>query len=682
MRVGIDIGGTFTDFTLTDEKTGNVWHRKVPTTPESPSLALVRGLEEILTVSGARIGDLEYLVHGTTIGLNTLLQRKGARLALIVCETNRNVLDLARLRLPPQFSFAPRPPNPLVPSEMVKGIQGRILADGSEYEPLSESEVLAIPAWLREIGADSCAIALLNSYVNRQHELHVASVIRQAFPSLPLSLSCEIWPEIREYERTMVTAMNAYIAPQMSEYFELLDQQLTEANCDALPLITRSNGGLMTLDEAQARPVETLLSGPASGVVGACFAAAAAGLADCVTFDMGGTSADISVITGGQASRSSEAHVGEFPIVIPAVEVHSVGAGGGSIAWSDGAGILKVGPLSAGAQPGPACYDSGGKRPTVTDAYLLCGFLNPSGFAGGRIQLNESLARMALRDLGQAIQLPPEETAVAILRVATATMAARVSPLLASLGVDARSVALLPYGGAGPVHACLLADELGISTILVPESPGTLCATGALINDLSRDWVRTRRCKVLEEELNSLSLELESLLAVAKEWFAAQPLDLESQEISFSLDMRYVGQAYEISVPIELEDVTSVETLTKLFHFRHEAIYRHSDWQAPIEIVNLRTRAIGRTSKPMFGVAAEISGVPQEQNTRVLKLERGSVSATVYQRAALKIGTILRGPTIIEQDDTTVVVLPDWVCVVDSARNLVLRKEESEKVNA
>lgn len=684
LRVGIDIGGTFTDLTLADRARGTLQHSKVPSTPQNPSDAMIEGLLQVTAAAGGSPADVGYLVHGTTLALNTLLQRQGAHVALIVCRANRHVLDLARLRVSEQFSFTPKAPKSLVAPERVLPIKGRLLADGREYEALDPEELSAIPAWLEAVGAQSCAVALLNSYHDPRHEQEVASVVRSAFPSLPLSLSSEIWPEIREYERTMVTVMNAYVAPQMTSYFSRLSDQLKELDVRTVPLITRSNGGLMTIDEAAERPIETLLSGPASGVVGARYAALSAGRDDCITFDMGGTSADVSVVVGGKPLSSSGAHVGEFPVIIPSVEVSAIGAGGGSIAWRDSSGILKVGPRSAGSDPGPVCYGRGGEAPTVTDAYLLCGFLNPTSFAGGTLKLSPELAEEAMGRLGETIGLGPRETAVAILRIATATMAARVGPLMASLGIDAREFTLLPYGGAGPVHACLLAGEVGINEILVPASPGTLCATGALINDMSRDWVRTFRHSLDQDVLDDAQREFAELDRAATRWLEQQPVRMESSDVTSSVDMRYSGQAYEIEVALGAEGMRAdLAPVLDAFHRQHEKIHGHSDSEAPVEIVNLRVRAVGRTEK--FETRSVDGRRGQTATTcpvRKMWFVEGAVDGFVYQRSALGAGTAITGPAIVEQEDTTVVIPPGFLGAVDPFGNLLIRREGVENADA
>jgi N-methylhydantoinase A len=676
LRVGIDIGGTFTDLTLLDTESGTLRHHKVPSTPSAPSDALIAGVIQMTEEVGATPADLEYFVHGTTLALNTLLQRRGSRLALIVGHTNRSVLDLARLRVPEQFSFTPSVPEPLVEPLMVRSIGGRLLADGSEDEPLDTAEIDSLPDWLREVGAESCAISLLNAYANPEHEARIAAVIRAALPEMPVSASSEVWPEIREYERTMVTTMNAYVAGQMGDYFKRLRQQLDELEMTAPPLITRSNGGLMSIEEAAELPVETLISGPAAGVVGARFAAELAGIEDCITFDMGGTSADVSVIRGGRAARSSEAAVGDFPVVIPAVDVAAIGAGGGSIAWLDRAGVLKVGPSSAGADPGPACYGRGGEQPTVTDAYLLCGYLDPADFAEGQIELRTDLARAAVGALGADLGLDPEQTAEAMIRIATATMAARLGPLMAGLGVDPREFALLPYGGAGPLHANLLARELGMRRILVPGSPGTLCATGALVNDLSRDWVRTFRGRVAAEVLGNVDAEFVELERTAREWIEAQPIAVSEAEISLAIDMRYVGQAYELEVAIDRDDLAAATAVAERFHARHESVHHHADREAAVEIVNLRAHAVGRTGQLPEPEAGSPATGGDEVGRREIVIDGKKVTAGIHRRQSLAPGAAVPGPAIVTQPDTTTLVLPGYTARIDAATNMVIAADD------
>lgn len=676
LQVGIDIGGTFTDLTLSDPATGEATHHKLPTTPDDPARALIDGLSALTTSVGAAPTDIAYFVHGTTLGLNTLLQRRGARLALVVSRGMRNVLDLERLRVPEQFSFTPSIPAPLVSPELVYPLGGRMLASGAEHEPLGENELDELVAWLRASGADACAVSLLNAYVNPEHERRAEAAIAQALPDMALSISSRVWPEVREFERSIVTAMNAYVAPQMGRYFAHLTGELETAGVPGRPFITRSNGGLMSVEEAAEIPVETLLSGPAAGVVGAQREARLAGLNDCVTFDMGGTSADVSVIIEGEPARSTETRVGSLPIVIPSVDVTAIGAGGGSIAWLDAAGVLKVGPHSAGAAPGPACYGLGGTEPTITDAYLVCGFLDPERFAGGTLELQRAPAEAALGGLGERLGMDATQTAEAVLRIASATMVARLLPLMARLGIDPREFALLPYGGAGPTHACLLAREVGIARVLVPRHPGTLCATGALVNDLSRDWVRSFRARLEGTAVDGLRAELDALTATARGWLEQQRETIESSQLAFALDMRYVGQAYELEVPIEIELLDQPDELRARFHRRHETVHRHADLSAPVEVINLRVRAIGRT--PGLAEGSPETGRTESAEpigTRAIMVDGAGHDAAVYSRSALAPGTRVSGPCLVEQEDTTIPILPGFSFEVDGRHNLVVRAD-------
>ncbi|MBI2371364.1 MAG: hydantoinase/oxoprolinase family protein [Deltaproteobacteria bacterium] len=676
-KIGIDIGGTFTDLTLLDVERGVLHHYKVPSTQHSPSDALISGVQQLTEQVGITPEAIAYFVHGTTLALNTVIQRRGARTALIVSRGNRSVLDLARLRVPQQFSFAPAVPEPLVPSSRVREIGGRILASGEEIEPLSPDEVAAAVAWLKEQEVEACAISLLHAYANPSHEQAVKRAIEQALPTLIVAASSGIWPEIREYERTMVAVLNAYIAPQMARYLARLERDAAAIGLRTELYITKSNGGIMSAASARQAPVETLLSGPASGVVGAAFAAKLAGIRHCVTLDMGGTSADVSLILDGEPVRSTENHAGDYPVVMPSVDVSSIGAGGGSIAWVDPYGVLKVGPESAGAEPGPACYGLGGTAATVTDAYVVCGFLNPGHFLGGRMRLDPQRASEAIAPIARRLGQSVPEAAESILQVATANMVTEFFPLMTKKGVDPREYALLPYGGAGPTHACLLAAEVGIGRIVVPHSPGTLCATGALINDVKKDYVQTFRCALDGLDLNEVRKRFGRMEEEARRWLDGEGIDLDRREFLCAADMRYKGQAYEIEVPIDAVALESVETLRRRFHDRHETVYRHADRGAAVELVNLRVRVVGITPPVTVRLQdrAEGHGRAEPKGRRTLLLRGQRLSATIYERAALRPGHRLPSPCIVEQDDTTTVILPGFAGRVDAYGNLVLERE-------
>ena len=477
-QLGIDIGGTFTDLSVLDRETGQLTSLKTPTVPTDPTRGVANGIA-LLAQQGIHPSEIGYFVHGTTIGVNAVIQRSGARIALLVTDGFRDVLEMARLRLPTPWDFYGQRPAPLLPRELVVPVRERVRYGGMVETSLTDDEIERVISTVTALAVEGVAICLLHSYANPDHELALKTALTQRAPHLFVSCSAEIWPQMREYERALVTVMNAYIRPPLVRYLSALEGTLEELGIPARPYLTRSNGGIMTTVAAREHPVQTLLSGPASGVIGAVEAATRAGFADLISFDMGGTSADVALITDGQIEFSREAQVGDFPLFLPVVGVSSIGAGGGSIAWLDGAGVLKVGPRSAGADPGPACYGLGGKEPTLSDAFLLCGWLNPGRFAG-KARLDEAAASVAMDRLAGQLALGLSQTASAIIQVALATMFTEFSAVLERRGIDPRDFTLVAFGGAGPVVACLLAEEVKMSRVLVPPAPGTLCCPRGL----------------------------------------------------------------------------------------------------------------------------------------------------------------------------------------------------------
>jgi N-methylhydantoinase A len=681
LRLGVDVGGTFTDFSLSDTASGEVHHFKRPSTPSEPSDALIKGIAELTARHGLDPERIEYFAHGTTLALNTVIQRRGARSALVVTRGHRSVLDIARLRVPEQFNFAPTVPPPLIPGGMVFEVDGRMRASGQELVPLSQNDIEGVCTWLREAQVEACAIALLNSYANPEHERALAEAIGRECPGVAVCASSALWPQFREYERAIVAVLNAYVSRVMDDYLVRLGDEAAGAGLGARIYITKSNGGVMSADSARHAPVETLLSGPASGVVGAAFTAATAETPNCVTFDMGGTSADVSLIVGGQPVHSTEAVVGEYPMVMPSVDVSAIGAGGGSIAWIDPYGLLKVGPDSAGAAPGPACYGAGGTAATVTDAYVVCGFLDPDNFLGGEMRLDRELARAALARLAEPLGVTVERVAEDVLRVATANMATQFLPLMAQRGIDPRDYALLPYGGAGPTHACLLAEEVGIRRVVVPASPGTLCATGALINDVVRDYVRAVRAPLEALRLDDVRLQFSEIQAEAQAWLDSEPIDVLERRVLTSGDMRYRGQAYDVEVPLDLGAVDSIDDIGRAFHARHAAIYQHSDPTARVEMLSIRVRIVGVTPTiglPVLATSHAGSAAPSPNGRREMLVRGQAHDAAVHSRAELQEGAVISGPAIVEQPDTTVPVPPGWVLRVQAHGVLVIDAIEGE----
>lgn len=678
-RLGIDIGGTFTDLSLIDEDTHEAFSHKVQSTPKSPSQAVARGIAEIVGRVGSKASEISSFVHGTTIALNALLERRGAVVGLFVTRGTRDILELGRLRKPDLFNLRAVAAPPLVPRRRVYEVGGRISASGDELEPLDEAALRLAAA---ELGDDieSVAICLLNAHSSDTHERKAAQIIQQVRPGVHVSRSSALWPEVREFERATVAALNAYVEPIMRRYVDALGEDTTKAGLQTGLFITRSNGGIMSASTARSHPAYTMLSGPAAGVVGAAYVAGQSGVLEAVTLDIGGTSADVAVIRDGAPVQSTEAVIGEYPIIMPSVDVFAVGAGGGSIAWFDQAGLLKLGPKSAGADPGPACYGQGGTEPTTTDAYLVCGYLDPETFAGGAITLHPELAEAAIKPVADRLKVSVEAAAESILRLASATMASAIMPMLTKRGIDTRDFTLAAYGGAGPTHACLLADETSIPRVLVPPAPGALCAYGAAIADIRSDFVRSHRVTIEAadpHELRGILLDLETQ---ARSWLRGERPDVAEVTIRRTAGMRYVGQAFDVEVQVPTDLSTAELTTSKLatlFHAEYEALYRNSDPAAAAEIVDLRVAVIGRTERPGLRQlpSAESGEQPPTVGTRPIYHASEWRSAKIYHRSDLKGGHVVPGPAVIEQADTTTVVLAGTRAECDGNGNLFLMRD-------
>jgi N-methylhydantoinase A len=680
-RLGIDIGGTFTDFSLFDEGTGELVGFKSPTVPADPARGLLEGLRAFVGERPFDPADLRYLVHGTTIAINTVIQRNGAPLGLLVTRGFGDVLEIQRLRLASPVNFTATRPLPLIPRYRVGEVSERILADGSVDTTLDREELAAEARRLvdRE-GAEALVVAFINAYRAPAHEAEARKVLAELYPAVPVTCSHEVWPQIREYERTIVAILTAYVRPRVVQYLERLERDLGAAGIRTPLYITKSNGGVTTARDARQATAETLLSGPASGVIGAASVCVRAGYRNLITFDMGGTSADIALVRDGQPLYSADETVGDFPVVMPAVGVSSIGAGGGSVAWLDQVGVLKVGPRSAGADPGPACYGRGGREPALSDAFLLCGFLNPENFVGGRLRLHPDAAAAALRPLAEALGLDVDGAAEAVVEVATANMYAAFSGVLARHGADPRDFSLVAFGGAGPIEACFLAEEFHIPRIIVPPAPGTLCALGAMSADVKSDYIKTlhRRLSAMTGRL--LAAECGELADRARRWLVEEAPSVETSALRFSAELRYVGQAFQIDVPLApawLED-GSTERLREAFHQLHERLYAHADRAADVELIDLRATISGVLPKPELRRLPAGSGPARPAGRRPIHYRGRRHEAAVYHRADLFAGQRLDGPAIVEQDDTTTLIPAGFGAEVDPFGNLVIQPDEND----
>ena len=679
-RLGVDIGGTFTDFLLMDEKGGAYNLVKVASTPDHPSDAILEGLRRLTHDYQVDPSEIVSFVHGTTLAVNTLIQRSGAKVGLLVTEGYRDILELRRLRLEDPSQLYSDKPVPLSPRRHVREIRERLLVDGTEYIPLDLDQVERVAGGLLADGVETLAISFLHSYRNSVHEDAAKARVKDAFPDVYVCTSSEIWPQFREYERTLVAVMNAHIGEKMEEYFTSLERELRETGMTTTIYSTKSNGGIMTAESAARVPVETLLSGPASGVIGAAAIAHQSDNPRVITFDMGGTSADVSVING-DVSYSTEGHVGDFPVTMPTVDVSSIGAGGGSVAWIDAEGVLKVGPRSVGSSPGPACYGRGGTEPTVTDAYVELGIIDPAHFLGGELTLQPDLSHVALETIGEKLGCDAQQAARHVLNVATANMYAEFIPLMARQGVDARDFALLAFGGAGPTHAFLLASEVGINRIIIPPTPGVLCALGCLMADFRSDFIRTLYLRLTELEPSDLEGRFTEIEHEARSWLTAQNIDQETDVVGIQLvrsaDMRYRGQSFELTIPVpaDLSTPAGFAQLLDGFHQQYEQIYGHSDRDADTEIISVRVQVVGQTIKPRMAITgpetSTAQAAPEPVGVRSVRLATPAWEVPVFERDALNPGMVLNGPCIIEQYDSTILVTPGYRLEIDGQRNVI-----------
>lgn len=680
-RLGVDIGGTFTDFVLMNTSTGQIVVNKVPSTPDNPATAVIAGLQQLNEDHGISPPEIEYLGHGSTVGTNTLIERSGARTGLLVTEGFGDMLTIRRLGMADTSDLQGERPAPLVPRKRVCTVPERLLADGQVRKPLDVEATIASVGEFVQQGIEALAVCFHHSYRFPEHEALVKKEIRRAFPELQVCVSSEIWPEIREYERTLVTTINAYIGPKVSRYYLSLDREMTSQGLGGGFLVARGNGGLMNVAAAAESPVFTLGSGPASGVAAGLYLGSVAGFSRLIALDIGGTSTDVAIVDG-ELPYATESIIGDFPIMIPMVDVSSIGAGGGSIASVDAAGILKVGPQSAGATPGPACYGQGGQDATLTDAYVGAGVIDPDQFLGGRVRIDRDRALDALQSIGQKIGRSPEETADGIIEVVTAKMYAEIVRLIAKKGVDVSDFSLLVYGGAGATHGFLVANELGIKRVIVPATPGLLCALGCLATDIKSDFIQTVNLVLSPgkstAEFDVLKTTFPKLDGQATAWLREQQVQQADSTLIRSADMRYLGQSYEITVPLGVEDLQDgrVEGVSQAFHQQHNKIFGHSDDGAAVEVINARVTGVGRTQKPtteeLARVWEHLGGAPAgPRKMRDVRVQGQRWSAAVWERKGLQQDQRITGPAVVEQYDSTVLIPEGFTCHVDRFGNLV-----------
>ncbi|MEJ0016697.1 MAG: hydantoinase/oxoprolinase family protein [Acetobacteraceae bacterium] len=678
MRVGVDSGGTFTDVCLFDEASGRIEVWKVPSTPDDPSRGIADGVAQGTDRIGAAPAAIDYFGHGTTVATNALIQHRGVRTGLITTEGFRDLLEIGRQKRPDLYDMQADKPPTLVSRDLRLEVPERVHHDGSVETPLDEAAFRAAVRRLREAGVRAVAVCFLYGFVRTEHEETARRILADEFPEAFACVSHQVAPEFREFERMSTTVVNAYLGPVMQGYITRLAERLAQLGMRARPHLTQSNGGVIGFEQAARLPVRTVLSGPSTGVVGAQEVGRLAGFPDLITFDMGGTSTDVALLQGGQCRLTGEATVHGYPIKAPMLDIHTVGAGGGSIAYVDSGGLLKVGPRSAGADPGPVCYARGNDEPTVTDANVVLGTLNPTHLLGGRMAVRHDLAMTAIERLAASLRLDPMATAQGIISVVTANMARAIRVISVQRGHDPRDYTLVAFGGAGPLHAARLARELEIGRILVPRNPGILCAMGLLLTDLRADFAATRLRTLDAAALPDLADAFGDLQARAEAWFDEEGIAAEARRITRTVDMRYAGQNYELAVPLPSGAIgpATLDVLAEGFAAAHQRMYGFVAAGEPVQLVTFRVEAAGVVAKATFqpqpDAGPDASAAIIAQREVWLPEAGGFVRCPVYDRELLRAGNRIAGPAIVEQMDATTVILPDMVARVEPYLNLIL----------
>ena len=669
--VGVDVGGTFTDVTAVETTTGEVRIGKVPSQPLHEAAAVLAGLAAL----GVESRAVRRLVHGTTVGTNAILERRGARVALLTTVGFRDLIEIGRTKRNIPALFVPTfvRPRPVVDRPLRFEVAERMLADGTVLRPLDPVEVEPVLGAVAAAAPEAIAICLLHAYANPAHERQLGELLARRLPAVPVSLSFDVVPEYREFERFSTTVLNAYLQPLMDRYLSGLEKRLFESGYAYGVLTVGSSGGMMTVDTARRLPIKTIVSGPAGGVSQACFLATHADLGDFITYDMGGTSTDVCLVRDGTPVTTTDNAIGAFPVKVPQIDIHTVGAGGGSIAWLDVDGSLQVGPRSAGARPGPAAYGLGGTEPTVTDANVVLGRMGTDRLLGGAIRLDAGRAREAVASLAGRLGLPIHALAEGIVRIAVARMTSSLREISIARGHDPRDFTLVAFGGAGPMHAALIAEDLAIPRVLVPRYPGNFSALGLLVSDVKHDDARTR-VGLLRDQRDAIDAAFGEMEAAALQRLAAEGFAAAACRIDRSLDLRYLGQAFELGVPL-VPGALEFDPITREFHAHHLATYGHADPDGDVELVNVRIAARGVVEKPAPTRHLGNGNLGHARlSTRAAWFGGRELSVDVYERDNLPAAPTLAGPAIVEEFGATTIVPPGWAARLDDLGALVLER--------
>lgn len=676
-RLGVDTGGTFTDIGLINEETGAIEVMKVPSTPDNPSRAVVNGVIDIITKHKILPQEIDFFIHGTTVATNALLELKGAKTALITTEGFRDVLHIGRQTRPSLYDFFAHRAKPIIPRHLRYEVYERILYTGEVLRELDEKQVKDIAKDLKRKEVQAVAVCLLHSYAYPKHEQKIKDILLEEIPDLFITISSEILPEFREYERMSTVCINAYVMPKVNKYVADLMKQLHKLEVKSGLYIMQSNGGVITAEQARESSARTVLSGPAGGALAGTFVCAQTNKDNLITVDMGGTSLDICLIADRKPKYTTESQIGGYPIKLPMIDIHTIGAGGGSIAWIDSGGALRVGPESAGAVPGPVCYCRGGEEPTVTDANVVLGRLNPEYLLDGDFQLDVQKAYEAIENkIAQPLGLSVIEAAAGIIKVVNANMVRGIRVVSVEKGYDPREFSLVAFGGAGPIHGVEMAEELGMPEVIVPKNPGINSALGMLIADVRHDYVQTYVKNIDELTVEMLTEIFTELEQQGKEQLAQEGFKLSDMIFLRSADMRYHGQAYEIPIPITGGPLTiqEIQKAKESFNMEHEKAYGYQRKKEIVEIVNLRLVAIGKLPQMKLIKETKIKqSVLEAADYRNVYYQDRFLRTPIYNRKMLNSGTVLNGPAIIEQLDSTTVIFPDQQATVDDFGNILIK---------
>jgi N-methylhydantoinase A len=676
LRIGVDVGGTFTDLAMVDDATGRIAFHKVPSTPSDPSLAIETGVREILARNSGAPDDVAFLGHGTTVTTNMVIERRGARTGMITTKGFRDVLEIARQTRPHLYNYDIQRPAPLVPRRRRLEIAERLAADGAVLVPLDEAEVAQATEVLRDAGVEAVAICFLHAWRDPRHERAAKAVLARLLPDAYLSVSSEVLPEFREFDRFSTTVLNGFVGPRMARYLDRLLHRVRGLGITAEPYTVHSNGGLMSVATAAHAPVRTCLSGPAAGVIGAAMVGVQAKFPNIVTFDAGGTSTDVCVVADGEATSSSARDVAGHPVKVPSIGIDVIGAGGGSIAFIDSGGALKVGPRSAGAEPGPAAYGRGGTEPTLTDANIALGRLDQVALLRGAMPIDAGAARDAvMRKVARPLGLTLEQAALGIIRVAVANMGRAIRGVTTERGFAPEKFALFAFGGAGPLHATEVAAECSIPTVIIPREPGTMCARGILLADIALDFVRSE-IRPLDEAAWARAGELfDTMAREADAWLSREAVPQARRATRRAVELRYDGQNFEVRVPLG-DSLPTLPAVLKQFAIEHTRTNGYAIPDRGVELVNCRLTALGHVPRgapepPPEGGTIDAARI----TTRKVFLDPrlGWQDTPVYAREKLPIGATLIGPAVIDEMSATTLVFLNQVAMLDLDGNIIVR---------